>query len=56
MCCVQLTFKETSFFTRQATEILPDEELNALQWALMANPGCGDLIRSSGGLRKLRWG
>ena len=52
---VRLIFKETSFFTQQATEILPDEELNALQWALMANPECGDLIRSSGGLRKLRW-
>jgi hypothetical protein len=28
---VCFTFKETSLFTRQATEILPDEELNALQ-------------------------
>ncbi|MDP3849310.1 MAG: type II toxin-antitoxin system RelE/ParE family toxin [Luteolibacter sp.] len=45
----------TSFFTRQAGELLPDEELNALQWALMANPESGDLIRGSGGLRKLRW-
>lgn len=52
---MRLTFKETSFFTRQAAEILPDEELNALQWVLMANPECGDLIRGSGGLRKLRW-
>lgn len=52
---MRLTFKETSFFSRQATEFLPDEELNALQWTLMANPDCGDLIRGSGGLRKLRW-
>jgi hypothetical protein len=48
---VRLTFKETSFFTRQAAELLSDEELNALQWSLMADPGCGDLIRGSGGLR-----
>ena len=52
---MRLTFKETSFFTRQITELLSDEELNALQWALMANPESGNLIRGSGGLRKLRW-
>ena len=52
---MRLTFRETSFFTRQVTELLSDVELNALQWALMANPESGDLIRGSGGLRKLRW-
>jgi mRNA-degrading endonuclease RelE of RelBE toxin-antitoxin system len=52
---VRLTFKETSIFTRQITGHLSDEELNGLQWALMANPEGGDLIRGSGGLRKLRW-
>ena len=52
---MRLTFKETSIFTGQAAELLPDDELNALQWALMANPESGDLIRGSGGLRKLRW-
>ena len=52
---VRLTFKETSIFTRQAADHLSDEELNALQWALMADPKNGDLIRGSGGLRKLRW-
>jgi hypothetical protein len=40
---VRLTFKETSSFTRLTAELLPDEELDALQWALMANPECGDL-------------
>jgi hypothetical protein len=52
---VRVTFKETTFFTRQTTGLLSDEELTALQWALMANPESGDLIRGSGGLRKLRW-
>ncbi len=28
--------------------------MNALQWALMTAPESGDLIRGSGGLRKLR--
>ena len=50
-----VTFKETSFFTRQTADLLSDEELTALQWQLMANPESGDLIRGSGGLRKLRW-
>lgn len=52
---VRLSFSETSFFTRQIADLLTDDELNALQWALMANPESGDLIRGSGGLRKLRW-
>ena len=52
---MHVTFKETSFFTRQTADLLSDEELTALQWALMANPESGDLILGSGGLRKLRW-
>lgn len=50
-----LTFSETSVFTRQIAGLLSDDELNALQWALMARPDRGDLIRGSGGLRKIRW-
>jgi len=52
---VRLVFLETSIFTRQIAALLPDEELTALQWALMSDPERGDLIRGSGGLRKLRW-
>ncbi len=52
---VRFVFRETSIFTRLAGEHLPDDELNALQWALMADPERGDLIRGSGDLRKLRW-
>jgi len=52
---MRFVFPETSVFTRQISELLADEELNALQWALMADPEKGDLIRGSGGLRKLRW-
>jgi hypothetical protein len=50
-----LKFSETAIFTRQITELLSDEEFSALQWALMAQPGKGDLVRGSGGLRKIRW-
>ena len=52
---VRLTFCETSIFTRQITGLLSDSDLNALQWVLMAMPDRGDLIRGSGGLRKIRW-
>ena len=52
---VQLAFCETSVFTRQITALLSDKDLNALQWALLARPDRGDLIRGSGGLRKMRW-
>lgn len=52
---MRLTFCETSIFTRQITGLLSDDELNGLQWALMARPDRGDLIPRSGGLRKIRW-
>ncbi len=52
---MRFVFRETSIFTRQISGLLTDDELNALQWALMADPESGDLIRGSGGLRKLRW-
>ena len=51
-----LTFVETKLFTRLVQQYLSDDEYGALQQALMANPEAGDLIRGSGGVRKLRWG
>ena len=33
-----------------------EDEYAALQHAIVANPDAGDLIRGSGGVRKLRWG
>jgi len=47
---------ETSVFTRQVRDLLPDEEYRKLQAALVGKPTLGPLIRGSGGLRKLRWG
>ena len=51
-----LTFVETKLFTRLVQQYLSDDEYAALQRALMDNPDAGDLIRGSGGVRKLRWG
>ena len=51
-----LTFVETKLFTSLVGQYLSDEEYAALQQALTANPDAGDVIRGSGGVRKLRWG
>lgn len=50
------TFIETKLFTRLVDEYLSDEEYSALHWALVANPEAGDLVRGTGGVRKVRWG
>ena len=50
-----LEFRETSLFTREITTLLSDEEYAALQGTLVVNPEAGDLIKQTGGLRKLRW-
>lgn len=51
-----LVFIETRLFTRLADEHLSDDELSRLQHYLNENPEAGDIIRESGGVRKLRWG
>jgi hypothetical protein len=45
---------ETSTFTRQITALLRDDEFGEFQSRLAANPGLGALIRSGGGIRKVR--
>jgi mRNA-degrading endonuclease RelE of RelBE toxin-antitoxin system len=51
-----LTFVETKLFTQLVQRYLSDDEYAALQAAIVANPEAGDVIRGSGGVRKLRWG
>jgi len=48
-------FIETKLFSRLADDYLSEDEHRALQQSLIANPEAGELIRGSGGLRKLRW-
>ena len=50
------TFIETKLFSRVADKHLSDDELARLQHFLSENPEAGDIIRESGGVRKLRWG
>ena len=49
------TVVELEEFRRQAAHLLDDEERNALIDYLAQRPGSGDVIRGSGGVRKLRW-
>ncbi|MBN1831595.1 MAG: type II toxin-antitoxin system RelE/ParE family toxin [Deltaproteobacteria bacterium] len=50
-----MIFIETSIFTKEITDILPDESYQKLQSVLMLRPKAGKVIRGSGGLRKIRW-
>jgi mRNA-degrading endonuclease RelE of RelBE toxin-antitoxin system len=50
-----MIFIETSIFTKEITELLPDESYRKLQSVLMLRPQAGSVIRGSGGLRKIRW-
>jgi len=49
-----LTFIETKLFTRLVQNYFTDDEYAALQNSIVANPEAGDVIRGSGGVRKLR--
>lgn len=51
-----MRFVETHVFTELVCERLGDDTYRALQIALLLRPEQGALIRSSGGLRKVRWG
>lgn len=43
-------------FTRLISDLLSDEELRRLHFALLLRPEQGALIRGASGLRKVRWG
>jgi hypothetical protein len=52
---LRVHFIETPIFTRQITVLLDDGDYRQLQVTLALKPAAGDLIRGSGGLRKIRW-
>lgn len=52
---VHYEFIETSAFSAYLPDYLSDEEYTALQEHLCETPEAGDLVRGSGGVRKLRW-
>lgn len=50
-----MEFIESTVFTKQVRECMPDGEYAAMQEWLVARPDAGALIPGGGGLRKLRW-
>jgi hypothetical protein len=52
---VQVVIVETPIFTRLIKQLMSDDEYKDLQEALVNRPDMGDLIKGSGGLRKVRW-
>ena len=46
---------ETTVFTKIVQVLMPDDEYRLLQNHLIEFPEAGDLIKGSGGLRKIRW-
>jgi mRNA-degrading endonuclease RelE of RelBE toxin-antitoxin system len=52
---MKFEFIESPLFSKYLPDCLADDEYAALQEFLCAHPEAGDLIRGSGGVRKLRW-
>jgi mRNA-degrading endonuclease RelE of RelBE toxin-antitoxin system len=51
-----LTVRLTPVFSKKLIDYMSEEEYRLMEWALIENPGAGDVIPGSGGIRKLRWG
>jgi len=50
-----ITVAETESFQKKILKLLSNEERNDLIAYLSEHPSAGDLIQSTGGIRKLRW-
>lgn len=51
-----VTFVESPLFTKLISDYLADDEYRVFQAFLATNPDVGDVVRGSGGVRKVRWG
>ena len=50
-----MVFIETSLFTKLLSSYLSDDDYRGLQSYLLQKPDAGDIVRGSGGVRKIRW-
>ena len=48
-------FIESPVFSAYVADYLDDDDYTALQTYLSEHPDAGDLVRGSGGVRKVRW-
>ena len=49
-----MVIKETSIFTKQIQRLVSDDEYSEFQNDLIENPELADIIKKSGGIRKVR--
>ena len=52
---MQYEFIASSLFTKMVYDYLSEEDFTAFQQFLLEQPEAGDLIKGSGGVRKVRW-
>jgi mRNA-degrading endonuclease RelE of RelBE toxin-antitoxin system len=50
-----MIFIEATAFTKLLSSYLTDDEYRALQTYLMQKPDAGNIVKGSGGVRKVRW-
>src|SRR5690554_909162 len=50
-----MEFFETPIFAKLIQKLITDDEYHLLQLQLSVRPESGDIIKGSGGIRKLRW-
>lgn len=50
-----MEFIETSIFTKLISKLISHKEYNLLQLHLSIRPESGDIIKGSGGIRKVKW-
>lgn len=50
-----MVFIETTLFTKLLSSYLSDDDYRGLQSYLLQKPDAGDIVRASGGVRKVRW-
>ena len=53
---MQYEFIESALFTKMVYEYLSESDYIAFQQYLLEHSEAGDLVRGSGGVRKVRWG
>ena len=49
-----MIFIETPIFTKRVAQCISDEDYHRLQVHLVEHPDAGELVRGSGGIRKIR--
>ncbi len=52
---MRYAFIESSLFARMVYDYLSEDDYTAFQQFLLEHPDAGDLVKGSGGVRKVRW-